>query len=610
MNRRSFQVLELDLATGEGETVALDDAALRSYLGGSALAAYLLYDHLSEGLDPLSPQAPLLIMTGPLTGTTGPAVGRFVICAKSSATGLWGESNVGGHFGPELRRTGFDGLLLTGRAEKPTYLWLKEGVWELCDASHLWGACDTYETQAKIKEQLAEPSARIAAIGLAGENRVPFASVLCDHGRMAGRTGMGAVMGSKNLKAVAVRGSQPLPLADPETYGKLRRTANTDLKKDSVTQALRQLGTSSGGDYFDYLGEMPKRYFTRAHSEATERVSGSKMAETILTGVSTCHGCVIACGRVVSLDDDLERKGPEYETMVGFGPNLEIDDLHKVTRFGEMCDRYGMDTISASNVIGLAMLLSQEGLLTPQQLDVEPLHWGDADTVERLLHKMAERSGFGEKLAQGALALAKSCRAPELAAQVNGLEIAYHDPRGASGMALVYATSPRGACHNQSDYFMVDIGQTIEEIGVTMYPRLAGAEKAANVACHQDWRTVCNALVLCQFANVPPEMVLNLVSAATGYDYTLEELMDVGARAWNLKRTLNHRLGLTAEDDRLPGHLLEPLPDADDPDYVPPFEAMLEAYYQARGWDQESGKPLPETMKALGLGEKVDDIWL
>lgn len=609
MTRRPFQVLKLDLSTGEDETFVLDETTLRSYLGGSSLAAYLLYEHLSEDLHPLSPEAPLLILTGPLTGTTGPAVGRYVICAKSPATGLWGESNVGGHFGPELRRAGFDGLWLTGRTEKPTYLWLIDGRWELRDATKLWGSCDTYETQTEIKTQLDEPSARIAAIGLAGENRIPFASVLCDHGRMAGRTGMGAVMGSKNLKAVAVRGSQQLPLADESTYAKLRRTANTNLKKDSVTQALRQLGTASGGDYFDYLGEMPKRYFTRAHSETTSQVSGSRMSETILSGVSTCHGCVIACGRLVTLDDGIERKGPEYETLVGFGPNLEIDDLHKVTRFGELCDRYGMDTISASNVIGLAMLLYQEDLLTSEQTGGEKLSWSDGETVERLLHQMAQRRGFGAKLAQGALALARSCGAPEMAAQVNGLEVAYHDPRGASGMALVYATSPRGACHNQSDYFMVDIGQTIEEIGVTMFARLAGAEKAANVARHQDWRTVGNALVLCQFANVPPDMVLDLVRSATGYDYSLDELINVGARAWNLKRILNHRLGLTGRDDRLPEHLLEPLPDAEDPDYVPPFEAMLQAYYEARGWDPESGKPLPETMKSLGLGDKVDDIW-
>jgi aldehyde:ferredoxin oxidoreductase len=609
MNPRPFQVLKVDLTRGEGDPILIGGASLRSYLGGSALAAHLLYDKLTEDLDPLSPKAPLLILTGPLTGTTGPAVGRYVICAKSPATNLWGESNVGGHFGPELRRAGFDGLWLTGRAEAPMFLWLKDGDWQLLTADHLWGACDTYETQERIKDELGEPSARVAAIGLAGENRLPFASVLCDHGRLAGRTGMGAVMGSKNLKAVAVRGTRSIPLADSDAYAELRRKANTRLKEDSVTQALRQLGTASGGDYFNYLGEMPKRYFTRARSKTTERVSGSMMADSILSGVSTCHGCVIACGRKVTLDDGIERKGPEYETLVGFGPNLEINDLHKVTHFGELCDRYGMDTISVSNVIGLSMLLFQEGLLKPKDVGGDGLRWGDAEAVERLLHLMVERRGFGARLAEGALALARSCGVPEMAAQVKGLEVAYHDPRGATGMALVYATSPRGACHNQSDYFMVDIGQTIDEIGVTLVPRLAGAEKAANVARHQDWRTLGNALVLCQFANVAPEMVLDLVCSATGYDYSLGDLMGVGARAWNLKRTINHRLGLTADDDRLPDHLLEPLPDADDPGFTPPFEAMLEAYYRARGWDPESGRPFPETMKSLGLGKRVDDIW-
>lgn len=606
MSGSTFQILKLNLRDGAAETVIVDEGDQRDYIGGASLAARLLYPTLTSPLDPLSPEAPLLIMSGPLTGTVGPAVGRFVICARSPATQLWGESNVGGHFGPMLRAAGFDGLIVSGRADEPVYLWIHEGEVEIRPAGHLWGVCDTYATQGKVKQELGKPGARVACIGLAGENELPFALVLCDHGRVAGRTGMGAVMGSKKLKAIAVHGGRPIPLADSDAYARSRRRVNLVLRQDSVTQALRELGTSSGSDYFDYLGFMPKRYFTRRHFERTERISGSALAETILSGVSTCHGCVIACGRRVKLGDGAERKGPEFETIVGFGPNLLIDDLTVITRLGELCDRYGMDTISLSNVIGLAMALSEEGLLSTPGLT---LRWGDAEVVERLIHQTARREGLGARLAQGARMLAEGCGVPEVAAQVNGLEVAYHDPRGASGMALVYATSPRGACHNQSDYYMVEIGQTMEEIGVRLYSPHDGAKKAANVARHQDWQTVRNSLVLCQLANVAPSTTLELLNLATGFEYSLEELLHLGERAWNLKRAINHRLGLAEGSDRLPGQLRRPFLDLGEESGEIPFEAMLAAYYAARRWDPATGKPTPERLRELGLEEIIPDLW-
>ncbi len=593
-------ILHINLSTGTIETREVPAAWARDYLGGSALAARVLYEHLTADLDPLAPEAPLLILTGPLTGTLGPATGRFVVCGKSPATGRWAESNIGGFWGPELRAAGYDGLLLTGRAPRPTLLWIHGGQVELRDGTDLWGL-DTYEVQEAARRAVNDPRARVLAIGPAGEAQIPFALLLTDHGRVAGRTGLGAVMGAKHLKAIAVRGRGALPLAEPEGYTKARSRVNRALRSDNLTQVMRQLGTAGGADYFDYLGEMPKKYFRAGVFEGAARVSGAAVAESILTGVSACHGCVIACGRVVDLGDGQRRKGPEYETLVGFGPNLLIDDPVAITRLGELCDRYGLDTISMSNTIGLALHLAEQGRPTPADTGGLHLRWGDPALVEELIHLTVRREGFGALLAQGALALARAFDAEDEAVQVNGLEVPYHDPRGASGMALVYATSPRGACHNQSDYFLADIGQVEERLGLQFFDRHAGAEKAANVARHQDWRTMQNALVMCFFANVPPEDVAALVSAATGETYTVEDLLTVGERAWNLKRLLNLRLGHTPADDRLPKPLLEPYADGGAAGYRIPFAEMLAAYYQARGWDPATGAPTAETRRRLGL---------
>jgi aldehyde:ferredoxin oxidoreductase len=600
-------ILKIDLTTGAFSEIPIPTEWVHDYLGAASLAARLLYDELLPDRDALDPDAPLLFLNGPLTGSAGPAVGRFVICARSPATGLWGESNIGGFWGPELRKAGFDGLWLSGRAETSTYLWIQDQHIEMRSAAGLQGL-DCYETQAAVLAKTGRPNTRVACIGPAGEAQLPYALILTDHGRVAGRTGMGAVMGSKNLKAVAVKGTGQVPLIDWEAYKPLRGRANRALREHNQTLALRQLGTAASSDYFDYLGEMPKRYFSSGVFEGAYNVSGSSMAETILTGVSACHACVIACGRVVQLADGQKRKGPEYETLVGFGPNLMIDDIAAITQMGERCDRLGVDTISMSNTIGLAFWLFERGKIDLNDTRGLDLSWGNTEAALALIDLTVAREGLGAYLALGAAGLAQHFGAPGAAVEVNGLEVAYHDPRGASGMALVYATSPRGACHNQSDYFLVDIGHIEEELGITFQERQAGPEKAANVARHQDWRTVANALVICTFANVPPLDQLALVNAALGSDLSLDDLLRSGERAWNLKRIINHRLGLTRSDDRLPDALLRPYLDGGAAGYVPPLDEMLAAYYQVRGWDPDTGRPTAETLNTLSLDWAVMEL--
>jgi aldehyde:ferredoxin oxidoreductase len=602
-------ILKVDLATQKTDIFEVPKEWERDYLGGASLAARMLYDYLTLELNPLSPQAPLLFLNGPLSGTSGPTVGRFVVCGKSPATGLWAESNCGGFWGPELRKTGFDGIWVTGKAEVPVYIWIHDDRIEILSAEKYWGL-DTYEIQSAIKAELNAGRVRVAGIGIAGESQIPFAGIFCDHGRTAGRTGLGAVMGSKNLKAIAVKGSGKIPVYDPGEYKNVRSLANHVLREDNMTEVFRELGTAGGADYFDYLGEMPKRGFSRGYMEGTDKISGATVAEEILVGVSACHACVVACGRVVQLDGSKERqKGPEYETLVGFGPNLWIKDTIAISHFGDICDRYGMDVISVSNTIALAFTLYEIGKITTEHTDGLELNWGDVEVVEKLLHLIPRREGFGEYLAEGARALAKRFGEKELAVQVNGLEVPYHDPRGGSGMALVYATSPRGACHNQSNYYMVELGQVEDQLNMEFYKRHAGAEKAGNVVKHQDWRTVHNALVLCKFGNVSPTIVIELINTACGLEWDVDDLQEAGERAWNLKRAINNRLGLTRKNDKLPKAFLEPLPDGGSAGFILDFEPMLRAYYQVRDWDWDTGYPNQDKLESLNLAWIADDLW-
>lgn len=603
-------ILEINLSNGKSQTFDIPRQWQLDFLGGASLGARILYDELTKELDPLGEDSPLLFIVGPLSGTAGPAVGRFVVCGKSPATHLWAESNCGGFWGTELRKAGFDGLLLRGKAESPVYLVIDDDRMSILDARKLWGA-DTYSTQQMVLDQIGEKGFRVAVIGPAAERGIPYSLMLTDHGRVAGRTGLGAVMGAKNLKAIAVRGSREIPISSPREYHSLRTEANRNLKIDNQSIVLRELGTAGAADYFDYLGLMPKRYYHQSNFAGVVTVSGAYFAENLLKGVSACHACVIACGRVVQYDDLPKKKGPEYETIVGFGPNLLISDPIAITELGEMCDRLGLDSISTSNTIGLAFYLYEQGIIQPSDTDGLELRWGNSEVVRKLVAKIANQDGFGELLALGSKALAERYHVPYEAVQVNGLEVAYHDPRGASGMALVYATSPIGASHNQSDYFFVEIGQVESGIGLEVYPRLGGAEKARNVSIHQDWRTVFNSLVMCIFANVPPKELVQLVNAACGMEIDLPALMKIGERSWNLKRAINIRLGYDTQGEKMPKAFQKPYEDGQGEleSYVVPFDEMRREYYRVRNWDLCSGKPNPEKLQELSLEWVIPDLW-
>jgi len=607
-------LLHVDLDRGEIGTHEIEADYRRDFIGGSGLAARLLWDVLDPKVDPLDRRNPLVWMTGPLTGSGGPATGRFTICGRSPQTGIWGESNIGGFLGPELRYAGFEGMWITGRAAQPVYLWVHDGRAELREASHLWGKADPYEAQRAIRKEIGEERARVAAIGAAGENGVRYALILADHGRAAGRTGMGTLMGSKNLKAVAVRGTSQLTYGRDEAYRELRVAANKELLEQLLTTLFRDFGTANSTEYLQMLGEMPQKYWTQGEFEGAGNISGTHMAETILVGKSACQGCVISCGREVRITDgpyknDGVVKGPEYETICSFGSQLLVEDLAVITALGNRCDALGMDTVSAGNTLALAYLMFDRGIITPADTGGLELRWGDAAPCFPLLEQIARKEGFGELLAQGSKALAGHYGVGDLAVHVNNLEVPMHDPRAMTGMAIVYASSPRGACHNQSEYFMVEVGGSIDELGIPMTERLVDSGKAHHVARHQDWQTTLNCLVSCLFGAIKPSGMAALLSAATGMDYSLEDMLKTGERVWNLKRAYNNRLGVTRANDKLPKLLLEPLPAGGQEGHVPDMDVLMGEYYAARRWDPETGRPTVGRLKELGLEFAITPLW-
>jgi len=598
------KILKVNLSTGKISEEPLNMNFAKMFLGGSGLACRILYNMINKDTDPLGPENPLIFMTGPLTGTTAPSCGRYVVCAKSPLTGIWGESNSGGKFGPMLKFSGFDGIIIVGRSEKPVYLSIVDGSAELRSAEHLVGK-NTFETQRILAEELGEKRVSVACIGPAGENLVKYAAIMNDGGRAAGRTGMGAVMGSKNLKAVAVFGSQKVPLADEDKFIEVAKEAHTIVKEAFNSEMFRQLGTGGYVDLAQEMGDMPNKYFTLGVFENASKISGSTMAETILVRNRACYGCPIGCGRVVKIDEGkyklLETDGPEYETLCAFGSLILNDNLEGLAYANYLCNIYGIDTISCGSTIAFATYLYEQGKISKDETGGIELKWGDIDIVIQLIEMIAFRRGFGDILAEGVKRIGEKYGARDYAAEVKGLEIPFHDPRAFFGMAICYATSPRGACHLNGDVYLVDLGQEVPELGIVSGDRFEEEKKVEVVIKSQNWRTVYNSMIMCQFCNPPAEIIAKLLTYSIGQEYAIEDLGLLGERIFNLKRILNNKLGVSRKDDYLPKIVLTPLKEGGTEGRVPNIGKMLQKYYEIRKWDYESGKPTEEKLKQLGL---------
>jgi aldehyde:ferredoxin oxidoreductase len=607
MNGYLGRILQADLSAGRVWDEPLAEGDARAFVGGSGLAARYLADLTDAHTDPLGPENPLLFMTGPLVGTAMPSAGRYSVCALSPLTGRWGEANGGGFFGPALRFAGYDGVIIRGRAAAPLVLVIEEGRARLDPAEALWGL-DSYATQERLRAALG-PGARVACIGVAGERQGKMAAVMNDHGRAAARGGLGAVMGAKLLKAVAVRGAATVPVADAVALKEVLRGMAVALKEDLAATSLRLAGTAGYVDLALMYGDLPARYYQQGEWEEGSNLSGVLMAEQFQNRAVGCYRCPIACGRETRAPRFGLSKvdGPEYETLGALGSLLLVDDLEAVIYAGHLCNVYGLDTISTGATIALACEMAARGILTPAQTDGLALRYGDAALVHTLIGMIARREGFGDLLAEGSAALAAQFGVPELAVVVNRMEVPLHDPRAFHGMAVTYALSPRGACHMEGDMYGVDAGQGApEELGVTPGERFDSSAAKGRVAARQlAWRNLYNALILCQFQNPGVPALLAAFDSITGWGWQAQDFDRAGRRIIALKRLINARRGLTRADDRLPALLQQPLPCGGAEGRVPDLPTLLSGAYAELGWDAQTGQPTPQTRRELNLESEV-----
>lgn len=604
--------LRVDLESGRITEETLAGNQVSKWLLGDGLAARWLWEALDPGRDPLDPTSPLLVFNGLLTGSFGPGAARTSWCGRSPLTGIWGQANMGGRWGAELRFAGFDGLVITGRAPAPVYLWIHpEGI-EIRDATDLWGR-DAFETQDRLWEQI-DGKAQIACVGPAGENRVGLAGIMSGgqaHSRTAGRSGMGALMGSRNLKAIAVRGHQRPGYADRARFLATVREANALIQGRG--KGLSLLGTPGGIPNVERHGDLPlKNWQEGSWPEGAQAISGQVIRETYWQRDTFCFACPLGCGKVVSVESGpyagIWGEGPEYETLGGFGGNLLIDDLPALIAINDRCNRLGLDTISTAGVIAFATEAMERGLISPSDAQGLSLQWGAPEPVLVLIEQIAHRQGLGALLAGGVRAAAESLGpdAQAIAHHVKGLELPYHDPRAFAGLGLNYATGSRGACHLEGPSHWRGFGWEWPGWLEGPHDRFASDAEAVRVTiAFQDYMAALNALGLCKFmamSGLGPGLAADLVNAATGWAWSAADLIEAGERLFNLKRLINLRLGVTGGDDRLPQRFLtEPRPSGGAAGNLPDLEAMLPIYYMMRGWDAE-GRPLKERLVKLGLG--------
>jgi aldehyde:ferredoxin oxidoreductase len=600
--------LDVDLTAGTTRDLPLSEEMLEKFVGGATLAAGLVYERISEGLDPLSPQNPLVFSTGPFTGSSVPMVSRYAACGVSPLTGFWGEATSGGRFPVRLKGAGFDGVIVTGRSERPVYLYLGGGEAEIRDASKLWGK-DSYETQKRIKQEFDDDNLSVACIARGGEKQIRYASIMNDKGRSAGRCGMGALMASKNLKAVAASGDSKTKLADAAKIRALVKQASTDIEANMVSVAFGEYGTLMYMDMGMMLGDVPVKYFTKSVFPV-EKLTGEAFRQNYTIKNHACRGCPVGCGRLVkNFGPELDVDGPEYETAAAFGPLCFNTDLDSIVEANHLCNVHGIDTISAGVSIAYAFYLYEQGVLTKDDAGME-LVWGDGRAIVKLVEMIVNQEGLGEILGRGTLAMARHFGRDEgEAAQVKGLEMPMHEGRAFHGLAVSYATGPRGACHLKGDYYNVDLGNLVAEYGILPSDRHSSEGKAEFAAKFQSLKDLFDALTLCKFAPLTPTMISEFLGAITGWECTPESLLAVGDRSLAIKRAISSKLGLTREHDRLPEICMRPLEEGTSADLVPDMDKMLREYYAYRSWDWETGRPSREKLLELGLTQVAEDLY-
>jgi aldehyde:ferredoxin oxidoreductase len=616
-------ILRVNLTDGTIQCHPTEEHLARAFLGGRGLNVKRLWDELPAHTDGLSPENMLVFGVGPLVGTTFPGGARFNVTAMSPQTGILGDSNAGGFFGPELKFAGYDQVIIQGRAAHPVYLWIKDDVVELRDGRALWGR-DVWETTAAIRQELGDTDVQVATVGQGAENGVRFAGLFVNLNRAAARTGMGAVMGSKNLKAVAVRGSGSFPVADMARFSKIIERLDEAIYNHPEYEIRCRLGTTKLLKALNSIGALPTRHFQGGCFEAADAVSGEAIEALYKIKSKACFACTIPCSRFLVVDDPrfpgLRLEGPEYEPLAGFTARVGNADLPLALKCVDLANRYGLDAIALSEVIAWAMECTQRGLLTREEAGGLDLTWGNGEAILALIHQVAHREGFGDLLAGGVRQAAERLGrgSEEFALHGKGLEVFQADVRTIKAYGLGNAVSSRGADHLRSEpwfEFSNDPEEGIRRYGIpeTAF-RLEYKGKGLVVKHFEEMAAISDATGVCKNTYNNMEVLdwgetAELLEAATGWEFTGEEVRRVGERIVNLERLFIGREGITRADDTLPRRFLEePLPEGggSSAGSVLELEPMLDEYYRARGWDVETGLPTEEKLRELGLGRSVD----
>ena len=583
------KILKLDLKDKRLDILEVPESTRKSFLGGRGLGVKLYTEMCSPEIDPFHPDNLLIFMTGPLTGVF-PTSGRYQIISRSPLTGTICDASSGGIWGAQLKKAGFDGLIISGKADQPIFIEIRDNKIDLRDARDLWGL-DTHQTINKIKETV-EKGSSIATIGPAAENMILYSGIMNDHDRYAGRGGLGAVMGSKNLKAIVIKGTGEVAVKYPEKLKSFWLKLDRLIDKNPITgKSLQLLGTPVLMNIINDHGMLATRNFQEGVFNDAEGISGEKMSENKIVKKSACFKCPIACGRVSKIENK-EIHGPEFETTWAFGAQIDNNDLDVVIKANSLCNKLGLDTISCGNTIGCAMELSQNGLLN------DKISWGDGNTILKLINDIVSRKGIGKELALGAKRMAEKYHRPELAMHVKGLELPAYDPRGVQGQALAYATNNRGGCHIKA--YM--IGPEI--LGSPVFlDRFSTKGKPEILILMQDISAVVDSLILCRFLEfaVSIDSFAEMFNIVTGYEYTGSDLIMIGKRIYSIERKFNCDAGFSREDDNLPERFTkEELKEGASRNRTVKMDEMLDKYYELRGWDN-NGIPKKETLKNLKI---------
>ncbi|MGY5878709.1 MAG: aldehyde ferredoxin oxidoreductase C-terminal domain-containing protein [Candidatus Thorarchaeota archaeon] len=615
------KILRVNLSTSTITEEFPDDEILRKYLGGAGLATKYLFDETEAGIDPLGPENKLIFMTGPLTGTRSPSTGRYSVVTKAPLTNGWGQANSAGFWGRDFKRSGFDGVIFEGKASKPVYLLTEDGKAELVDAEEIWGR-NTSETTRLLKEKHGSKF-NVACIGIAGENLVKYAAIMndCDEenwGRAAGRCGVGAVMGSKNLKAIASRGTMTITVADEEAYREEAKQRFDWVNQSILKMTLEVYGTATMVDLVSVKGGIPTRNWQTGVFENAEKINGTAINDSILVKRKPCFACPIHCGRIAEIKSGpfkSKGEGPEYETLSAFGTMCGVDNLEAITLAHFLCNEYGIDTISAGNTVGFAMECYQRGILKSEDVDGMDFSWGNAQLIVDIVPKIGKREGVGNLLAEGTMRMAEKLGqgSERFAMHVKGLELPGYDSRAAKITGLAYATANRGGDHItayiEGPAFLNMPFMIVEEADIGD-PLKEDPKTSLIVKNFEDAFGIFDAIGGCKFMGMvlTAEDWAGLMGTLMGLDYSADEFRTTGERIYNLERAYILREGFTRADDTLPPRMLEePLPEGPAEGHVVNLEILLDAYYKYRGWD-EQGRPTKEKLQELGLEWLIDIV--